>query len=123
LIKVFFLKESRALTGYGNTPVFILCFIFENLSDAYFVPNIVHFIYFRPLKSNTSEPMSFLNHVSYISVYRFIRPRYIFVYGNAPPHGDWWDRTISNVSNIYFVDATRMPTRGYGTQMQRVEHR
>jgi len=67
--------------------------------------------------------MSFLNYVSYLSVHRFIRPRYIFVHGDAPPHGYWWKQTIDDVTNIYYVNASEAATHIYGKRIKSPEHR
>ncbi len=82
------------------------------LRTAYLVPNIVHYVYGYPL-ANT--PMTFLMYISFLSVQRFIRPRYIFIHGDALPSGEWWNRTISDVDNIFFVNMTsRMPSHVFG---------
>ena len=64
----------------------------------YVVPNIVHFIWFRhPLE------FKFRTYLTYLSVYKFIKPHYILLHGDVTPTGYWWKRTVADVPNIYHV--------------------
>ncbi|KAK2184067.1 hypothetical protein NP493_285g03034 [Ridgeia piscesae] len=64
----------------------------------YVVPNIVHFIWFHhPLE------FKFRTYLTYLSVYKFIKPHYILLHGDVTPTGYWWNRTVADVPNIYHV--------------------
>jgi hypothetical protein len=87
---------------------------------AYRVPNLVHYVYGYPLAEN---PMTFLMYISFLSVHKFISPRYIFIHGDALPHGYWWNRTTTDVDNIYFVNMTfSMPHQVFGKPLIKPEH-
>ena len=73
----------------------------ENSMQVLRVPNVVHYV-FLGLDLN----FTFANYLSYRSVNRFIRPDQIFVHGDHTPSGKWWNRTIEEVKNIYYVKRT-----------------
>jgi hypothetical protein len=94
--------------------------IFCLVNAGYRVPNVVHYVYGYPL---ANKPMTFLMYISFLSVQRFIRPRYIFIHGDALPHGEWWNRTTNDVDNIYFVNMTSaLPTHVFGMPLRKPEH-
>jgi len=62
------------------------------------VPNVVHYVWL-----GTDLDFTFINYLSFRSVHRFIRPQFIFVYGEQGPRGTWWERTVKEVDNIYHV--------------------
>ncbi len=67
-------------------------------SGDYVVPNIVHYVIFA-----AHWEMDFLNYLSFLSASKFIKPDHIFIHGNVVPSGQWWNRTIQEVPNIYYV--------------------
>lgn len=62
------------------------------------VPNVVHYVY-----TGAGLRFTFVNYLSYRSAGRYIRPDQIFVHGDHPPTGPWWDRTVREVRDIYHV--------------------
>lgn len=62
------------------------------------VPNVVHYVY-----TGSGLRFTFVNYLSYRSAGRYIRPDQIFVHGDHPPTGPWWDRTVREVRDIYHV--------------------
>ena len=64
----------------------------------YVVPNVVYYINF-----GDGLKFTLLQYISYVSVHKFIKPDYIFLYGNKLPKGDWWKQTLADVPNIYHV--------------------
>jgi hypothetical protein len=67
--------------------------------------------------------MTFLQYVSMLGVERHIRPSHVLLHGDVIPHGQWWQRTVSDVTNIYYVNTSMAPTHIYGHRLHRVEHR
>ncbi|CAH1796360.1 unnamed protein product [Owenia fusiformis] len=55
------------------------------------VPNIVHYCWY----SNMSKEWTFTQYLSVLSVHRFIKPSMILFQTNYPPHGYYWNRTVS----------------------------
>lgn len=62
------------------------------------VPNVVHYVWL-----GTDLEFKFIHYVSFLSASRYIRPVCILVYGEAGPRGDWWQRTVAEVDNIFHV--------------------
>ena len=70
------------------------------------VPNIVHFIRF-----GKNYTYAFQHYVSLTSVDKFIKPHLILIWGDfLPPDSHWWNRTVQEVANIYFVRTNRVGT-------------
>ena len=66
-------------------------------TDWFLVPNIVHYVLFG------NVPFTFLNYISFKSAGKFIKPQFIFVHGDGLMIGHWWNRTLKEVDNIYYV--------------------
>ena len=62
------------------------------------VPNIVHYISF-----GKEQPFVFYNYISYLSVHKYIHPCIILLWADAIPTGAFWDRTLAEVANIYYI--------------------
>ena len=79
-------------------------------SDNYVVPNVVHYIHF----GKTLE-FEFINYLNVLGVHKFMKPNYIIFHGDAGITGEWWNRTVTEVPNLYQV-WHRKPTEihGYG---------
>ena len=74
----------------------------------FLVPNIVHYVLFG------STPFTFLNYLSFRSTGRFIEPQFIFVHGDGLMNGHWWNRTLEEVDNVYYV---------HRPQIQRIQNK
>ena len=70
----------------------------DSSSDLYRIPNTVHYVWFGKIE------FTFVNYLSLLSVDKFIKPDYIFIHGDSIPGGEWWNRTTSEVPNIYHVE-------------------
>ena len=68
-----------------------------DLTDGFLVPNIVHYVLFGTV------PFTFLNYISFKSAGKFIKPQFIFVHGDGLMNGHWWNRTLEEVDNIYYI--------------------
>ena len=68
-------------------------------SDNYYVvPNVVHYIHFgKTLK------FEFVNYLNVLGVHKFMKPNYIIFHGDAAITGKWWNRTVTEVPNLYRV--------------------
>lgn len=66
--------------------------------------------------------MTFLQYLSFLGVHQHIKPTHIFIHGNVLLHGKWWHRTTSEVANIFFVNATEIPTHIYEKTLSHIEH-
>jgi len=62
------------------------------------VPNVVHYVWL-----GSDLKFKFIHYLSFLSVHRYIVPRYIFVHGESEPTGYWWNRTVYDVDNIVHV--------------------
>ena len=80
---------------------------YDNLSLP--VPNIVHYIWGHENFKPPTE-ISFLQYMSVLSVSKYLKPVYILWHGSEEPFGYWWNRTVAEVPNIYFV-LWQMPNR------------
>ncbi len=60
------------------------------------IPNIVHYIWFSPVKNN----FSFLHMLSILSVHKIVKPKSIFFHTNNPPHGKYWDQIVGKITVI-----------------------
>ena len=87
----------------------------EVLNHSIKVPNIVHYV------SLGNWKFTFLNYLSFKSVHRFIKPRLILIHGDSLPHGDWWEKILNEVPNIYFARRDR-PIRIQGVRVPWIEH-
>ena len=83
------------------------------------VPNVVHYILFEKARNKTK--FEFQHYVSFCSASRFIRPRYIFLHGDQMPEGEWWQRTLRDVDNLYHVYCKK-PTQIHGRTISYIEH-
>ena len=79
------------------------------------VPNIVHYVNFG------SREFSFLNFISFLSVHRFIDPRFIYIHGDGLPHGYWWNKTRQEVPRLFFVPREKA-VRVQGYKLPWIEH-
>jgi len=71
----------------------------KGLSESDFkVPNVVHYVWL-----GSDLKFTFIQYLSFLSVHRYIVPIYIFVYGESGPTGYWWNRTVHDVDNIFYV--------------------
>ena len=85
-------------------------------SDNYVVPNVVHYIHFgKTLK------FEFSNYLNVLGVHKFMKPNYIIFHGDAAITGDWWNRTVTQVPNLYHV-WHRKPTEIQGRQIGFIQH-
>ena len=105
---------TRAVRRGKDTPV--------NTSASLVVANIVHYILFKK-SSNNRKNFKFLfqHYLSFRSVHQFIRPRYIFLHGDLVPEGEWWQRTLQEVDNLYHVYCEK-PTKIHDKPICFVEH-
>ena len=87
-----------------------------SLWTQYKVPNVVHYIRF-----GKAMPFDMQQYLSYLSVQKFIQPQYIFVHGDALPRGEWWTRTLTEVSNIVHVPRKK-PTTIFNQDIGYIEH-
>jgi hypothetical protein len=82
------------------------------------VPNIVHYIWFK-----SNRTFSFLNYLSFRSVNTFIKPDYVFLHGDSiPEYGQWWNQTLKEVDNLYFVWVNRTTHAPSGQLFKYFEH-
>ena len=85
-------------------------------NDTYVVPNVVHYIHFgKTLK------FKFVNYLNVLGVHKFIKANYIFFHGDAAITGKWWNRTVTDVPNLYRV-WQRKPTDIHGRKIRFIEH-
>ena len=83
----------------------------------YKVPNIVHVIRFQQ-----QLPFKFFNYVAFKSYDKYIKPHAIFFWGdNLPQESEWWERTVKEVPNIYYVNIKPRSTLG-GEPIKFVAH-
>ena len=66
------------------------------------VPNIVHYVWF-----GENVDFTFLNYLSFLSAHKFIKPLQILIHGDTLPIGTWWNATLKQIPNIYFVHRKR----------------
>lgn len=66
------------------------------------VPSVVHYVWL-------SDDLTFssINYLSFLSVERFLRPDFIFVFGETPQNGVWWQRVVAEVHCLYHVRVDR----------------
>lgn len=79
------------------------------------IPNIVHYVFLGQWE------FSFLNYLSVKSVHLHIKPLYIVIHGDNLPYGEWWLKTLREISNIYFAHRNR-PVRIQGIRVPWIEH-
>lgn len=72
--------------------------IATELTESFVVPNVFHYIF---LGSNWD--FTFLCYLSFRSLERFVKPEKIFIFGNVVLTGKWWNLTVEEVKNIYYV--------------------
>jgi hypothetical protein len=85
------------------------------------IPNVVHYVSFGP-DHKTAYQLKFLHYVGFVGVQRFIRPDAIFVHGDMMPTGQWWNRTVSDVENVYFVKVPRLTHAPSGQTFKWIQH-
>ena len=86
-------------------------------SDNYYVvPNVVHYIHF----GKTLE-FEFTNYLNVLGVHKFMKPNYIIFHGDAAITGKWWNRTVTEVPNLYRV-WHRKPTEIHGRKIGFIQH-
>ena len=78
-------------------------------------PNIVHYVQFG------SSKFSLLNYLSFVSVDLYIKPTFIFLHGDVVPRGEWWEKTIREIPNIYYVFRQR-PVRIQNSKARWIQH-
>jgi len=88
----------------------------SSLWTTYKVPNVVHYIRF-----GTRMVYDMQQYLGYLSVHKFIQPQYIFIHGDALPRGDWWERTLREVANIFHVPRKK-PTTIFDQDIGYIEH-
>ena len=86
-----------------------------NRSALYRVPNRVHYV------SLGRWQFSFLNYISFKSASIHLKPDAIYIHGDSLPYGDWWNRMLSDVPNVYFVERPR-PSVAQGRKVGWLEH-
>lgn len=79
------------------------------------VPNTVHYV------SLGSWEFSFLNYLSFKSADSHIKPEAIYIHGDALPYGEWWNRMLADVPNVYYVKRMR-PLVIQGRRVKWLEH-
>ena len=84
-------------------------------SNSSIVPNVVHYVYFG------NWTVSFLEYLSFKSVHKFLKPKFILIHGDAKFHGQWWSKVQQEVANLYVVHRTR-PTIIQGQNIVYVQH-
>ena len=105
---------TRAVRRGKDTPV--------NTSASLVVANVVHYILFKNSSDNTKNfKFLFQHYLSFRSVHQFIRPRYIFLHGDLIPEGEWWQRTLQEIDNLYHVYCEK-PTKIHDKAISFVEH-
>ena len=105
---------SRAVRRDNNTTV--------KASASLVVANVVHYILFKKSGNNMKNfKFLFQHYLSFRSVHQFIRPRYIFLHGDSVPEGEWWQRTLQEVDNLYHVYCEK-PTKIHGKPIRFVQH-
>ena len=85
-------------------------------SDNYVVPNVVHYIHF----GKTLE-FEFTNYLNVLGVHKFMKPNYIIFHGDTGITGEWWNRTVAEVPNMYHV-WRRKPTEIHGRKIDYIQH-
>ncbi|KAK2188916.1 hypothetical protein NP493_119g01005 [Ridgeia piscesae] len=85
-------------------------------NTSYVVPNVIHYI-----RYTNNVTFEFQHYLSYRSVQLFIRPRYIFLHGDSIPDGEWWQKTLAEVDNLYHV-YRKQPKDVHGTPIQFIQH-
>ena len=80
-----------------------------------YIPNIVHYVYFGKWK------MSFLEYLSFKSVDKHLRPKYLFIHGDTTISGHWWTKIKKEVANVYMVPWER-PLKIQGKRITKPEH-
>ena len=65
----------------------------------YKVPNIVHYT----IDCHESARFDYINYLSFVSVQKFLAPDKIYVHTNCVLNSTWWQRTVTDVMNVYAV--------------------
>ena len=81
------------------------------------VPNVVYFVWF-----GTDLNFTFINYLSFLSTSKVLKPDVILVFGENVPDGDWWTRTVREVSNLYHVTMDRPKYACNGMPFKHVAH-
>ena len=88
----------------------------KSKSDNYVVPNVVHYIHF----GKTLE-FEFSNYLNVLGVHKFMKPNCIIFHGDAAITGKWWNRTVTEMPNLYRV-WHRKPTEIHGSKIGYIQH-
>ena len=67
------------------------------------VPKIVHYV-----TLGCKRIFTFAQHLSVLSVHRFIKPGRIYFHGDCTAKGPWWQRTTNTIPNMYFRKWSRI---------------
>jgi hypothetical protein len=82
------------------------------------VPNVVHYVWL-----GANRIFTFIHYLSFRGTHKHIAPDYIFIHGDSLPlAGDWWNRTLREVDNIYFVTIELPPHAPNGARFHFFEH-
>lgn len=71
------------------------------------VPNVVHYVNFGGAVNIAFE---FVHHLSILSVHKFVKPERIYFHGDAVPTGEWWEKALRDVDNVYYQHWPRLKT-------------
>ena len=63
----------------------------------------------------------FTNYLNVLGVHKFMKPNYIIFHGDAGITGEWWNRTVTEVPNLYHV-WQRKPTEIHGRKIGYIQH-
>ena len=84
----------------------------------FLVPNVVHYVWFK-----ADRPFTFMHYLSFLSVQRYLAPDRVLLHGDALLRsGVWWERALSEVDNLYFVNRTRPYKAPNGVELGYIEH-
>lgn len=90
-------------------------YIGQCCSDAFPVPNVVHYVWYN------KKRLSFFEFVSFVSTIRFVRPCAILIHGDSLPEGIYWNFIKSLYPNIVHV-VRKVPELLFGKEIRYVEH-
>lgn len=110
-----------AFSYCGHTPKLVSHQSVYIADDRLPIPNVVHYIWFYNIPDPPDFELKFTQYMSIYSVNKFIKPRYILWHGNIVPKGYWWERTVKEVPNIYFVK-WKIPHSIYGIPLGKIYH-
>ncbi|KAJ8312246.1 hypothetical protein KUTeg_009619 [Tegillarca granosa] len=82
------------------------------------VPNIVHYIWL----GTKQKQFKFYNFLSLYSVYKFQNPCVILIHGETVPYGEYWEKTVRIVKNIFHV-YRKSPETIFRKKIKHIEHK